>query len=383
MAGRDRNLGDDDSGNSFLRNHARYLSRIVRGQIVSLEPEIGRAQLSTIEVFGNRNVTVPALWFSAKGANSAWGRYMPFGGEHVHVAYRNDDSAVVLGYDMTAPGEKQDDGGWPYFKELKDNNTAGYAEFFNLNPGEFDFKSSGGSYIFGSNAGTLLLSGGQAFISLDRASYKIESKAAGYKYSVIETSNIRFGSVFRKETSLSEKETQLSNGELREFLIDLNIPVGTSPSPQSLAKVHFGNIVDNNNLIENSSYGKPLRMKISLGDATNAVEVFKLNVDNEGNVHIVQLPTASKVGWQVGLSNISVNGQTGEFIFSTSGVTQVSATIAEYLQVLWMNFKVLFDAFALHVHGTGVGPSGPPTPTMVLPSWDNRINSNRVKIPQN
>ena len=167
LGGRDPNPGERGA-HEDTRDGTQYHNRLVRGQLTPPNPEEGTVQVNTIEILGSRKVTVPALWFSANGRKTAWGRYMPQGGEFVDVLYRNDDTAEIVRYDINAT--KDTEPGWAEFRRFQKEDVVGYASFSPLKPGEFDFKSSGDAYIFGSAAGTLLLSGGQAFIKLDKQS---------------------------------------------------------------------------------------------------------------------------------------------------------------------------------------------------------------------
>ncbi|MCP4600177.1 MAG: hypothetical protein GY847_06520 [Proteobacteria bacterium] len=52
------------------------------------------------------------------------------------------------------------------------------------------------------------------------------------------------------------------------------------------------------------------------------------------------------------------------------------AAIVEYLETMW---TTMVNTFGNHVHPTGVGPSGVPTPS--IPAWDSNINSTKVSLP--
>ena len=383
---RDRLPGESDPFEG-TRDGPMYLSRIVRGQLTSPDTTNGRVQVQTNEVVGVRDVTVPVLWFSGKGVRSSWGRYMPFGGENVHVAYRNDNTAVVVGYDANAPGEAEQREGWPFLNSLFDQQAAGYSSFKPLKPGEFDFKSSGDAYIQGTFDGTLYLSGGQAFIRMRKQSYTIDSKASAYKYNS-ETVAQRFGTVFRAGIP-GDPEAPVGMGQYKEFLVDVNIPVpgaGTE-SPQSAAKLHMGDIVSDAGIEETSPFGGNLRFRLSLGDALHLNEVFSCLIDNNGDVEIKQLKPISQdantLTWQVGFTKITVNGADGEFFIEQTGALTVSVAIADHLEQLWNMLKTAMDTFDTHIHGTGVGPSGPPNPISAIPAWDANINSLKVIIPDN
>ncbi len=58
--------------------------------------------------------------------------------------------------------------------------------------------------------------------------------------------------------------------------------------------------------------------------------------------------------------------------------------IVERLETLWGSMKSTMDTWggvSGHVHSTGVGPSGPPTPALSVDNWDSSINSTKISIP--
>jgi hypothetical protein len=67
----------------------------------------------------------------------------------------------------------------------------------------------------------------------------------------------------------------------------------------------------------------------------------------------------------------------------TIGDGSHAVAIAEHLQALYNSLKSKLDAFDAHVHPTGMGPSGAPSPTIGAPSWDTAINSQRLILPAN
>lgn len=396
MAGRDLIPGEMGAHGDF-RDGQQYLNRAVRGQINSITPADGKMTVSTIEVIGNREITIPVLWFSAYQRTSSWGRYMPMGNEMVHLQYRNDGTAVFAGYDAT--NTKDGDPGWTVLRDLQREGKGGFSTFTELKRGEFDFKSSGNAYIFGSESGTLLLAGGQAYIKLENNAYRLDSKASAYRQQS-EANKIKFGVVYRKETPISIDETAVPPGTFHEFLVDINqiTPAGIS-SPQSKAILHFGDILDSTNIPEVGDFGAPLRGRISLGDTANALEVFKLEIDQLGNVVWEQnnsVPPAfsmviggvslditsldNTVDLQAGGATLKLVGS-GGITTMTVGDGAVHPAIVEKLQALYTQLKTKLDLFDAHIHPTGVGPSGPPTPMIVAPVWDTAINSTKISIP--
>lgn len=377
MAGRDQIPGEY-SPYEDVRNHERYHSRLVRGQIRSVNTDDGIATVDTIDVVGTRQITVPPLWFSATGRTSAWGRYMPMGDEVVDVAYRNDDTAVINNYDATATQDRS--AGWSFLRTLKEaGNVPGIAVFRNLKRGEWDFKSSGDAYIHGSNQGTLTLAGGQAFIKLDKLNYRMESRSSEFHQNS-ETAETRFGTVFRKALPTDLAESPVSSGVFKEFLVDVNFPLPTgTPSVQSRAKLHFGDILDNTTLTPVlGKFGAPLRARISLGNTADLLEVFKLEIDALGNVDWVQSQPATQTSIITDQTTVTLNGLLGRLFIELAGTTTVKVAIADHLQTLYTN---LFNWLATHTHPTGVGPSGPPVQAASIPPYDVKINSGKLNIP--
>lgn len=355
MPGRDLNPGEGDRYGG-LRDHVRYHSRLVRGKITDVNANDGSIQVQTDELIGGRSLTVPTIWFSARGRQSAWGRYMPLGNENVEIAYRNDDSAVVVGYNANAPKDKNL-AGWPVLREFEENQTTGFATFKKLKRGEFDFKSSGDAYIYGSSGGSLLLAGGQAFIKLDKNLYKIDSKAACYSF-LSETSNLRFGTVYRKLLPTDPAESPVQPGTFKEFLVDVNQAVAGIAAPQSKAKFHFGDILDSlTNVPEvSSSSGLPLRGRISLGDAANALEVFGLEIDQTGNV-VWRQSTGALLGLDLSAQSISFNAPLSIKIGSTSASEPLVLGTA-----LSTALTALINIFLTNAANFGIGNLGSPVP---------------------
>ena len=307
---RDINAGER-FGHGDLRDGRQYLSRPVRAQIESVNPTDGKLTINTNEVYSTRSLTAPVLWFSAQGRESAWGRYMPmgskkttingkdvvYGGEICHVLYRNDGTAVFAGYDATAT--KDGEQGWTDLEAARQAKVPGFSTFRQLKRGEFDFKSSGDAYIFGSNAGQLLLAGGQAYIKLDKQAYRIESKAAEFHQTSL-ASQSRVGIVFRKLTPADMSESQVPGG-FSEFLVDLNNSTTNPINPltgwptnplASIAKLHFGDIYSGSSPpipMPGLKVPGPLRGLISLGGPLGAAEVFRIEIDQAGNAAWTQV----------------------------------------------------------------------------------------------
>jgi phage baseplate assembly protein gpV len=80
-------------------------------------------------------------------------------------------------------------------------------------------------------------------------------------------------------------------------------------------------------------------------------------------------------------ATLAVVGKDGDTRM-TVGDGSKHVAIVEELQALYTQLKTKLDVFDAHIHATGVGPSGPPTPTIGAPSWNSAINSTKVSIPE-
>lgn len=380
MAGRSSNPGELGP-HGDLRDGGAYLSKQIRGQITTVDPVNGKINVDLMDVVGTKELTSPVLWYSATGRTSAWGRYMPMGKETINIAFRNNGSPVFVGYDAT--NTKDGRPGWNNLADAqKEGGVPGFGAYRALKRGEYDFKSSGDAYIHGSNAGTLLLAGGQAFFKLEKMPYRISSKAGTYKHES-GANIIRFGTVYRKATALDIDETAVPPSTFNEYMVDINqILPGGIRSVQSRALIHFGDILlTPANIPELSSLGLPLRARISLGDVSDTLEVFNFQVDAGGNVKWAQKNAVPPVtNMTIGLASIVIDGKLGTMKLGWT-TPDVSVAIANHLQTLYTQLKVKLDTFDAHIHPTGLGPSGPPAPMIAAPAWDPLINSTKLTIP--
>lgn len=123
-------------------------------------------------------------------------------------------------------------------------------------------------------------------------------------------------------------------------------------------------------------------LEISLNEANDVLKLdgdgkaFEVSLD--GGSHIVKLDAG---GTKLELTidsgaGMTITGKDADTV-TELGVADVSAAIADHLETLWGKLNTWLDA---HVHGTGVGPSSPPT-TGPSEVWDGSINSNKLKFP--
>jgi hypothetical protein len=202
------------------------------------------------------------------------------------VSFDYNDTLRVLGYDVIAgrPDVANGKVGWPQLRKQYESCTAGtnderpqFANFTTLNPGEFDFMSSGGAYIFGNNKGRLRLSGGPASITLIKNEFKIDSRAQQFQF-VADDTTLRIGQVRRDRPDGTNKPLATDTaGSLKEF----NVAVKSSTPTLPLATFRLGDVAGDV-VAELSSSGNPLRCSLeTYGGTTDPM--FGLRIDTVGN----------------------------------------------------------------------------------------------------
>lgn len=283
-----------------LRPGWQALNRVYIGQISSINTKRGTASVVIFDGLGTTRLNLELPWggFSMNGHKSSWVRYMPQlrsrptsdtdhpGGDLVYVAFGPRGEARIVGY-ATIPGM--------YEGFVKAKTTNGSAvprgDFADLRQGEWDMRSSGGAYIFGSRDGMLLLAAGPTVQArFDKPNNEARCEAGLWKVGGT-GSFIKLGDVKRllpgsfKEKDLSSLDTTAP----KEFYVHLETPVlGGAALP--IADLEFGAV--------RSSLGAPvlgivgttpgfLRERKRVYAVGGATTVFTSELDVLGN-HYVQ-----------------------------------------------------------------------------------------------
>lgn len=95
---------------------------------------------------------------------------------------------------------------------------------------------------------------------------------------------------------------------------------------------------------------------------------------------------AIQINWRAGLTGKrrSITITETQVVIAFDGAVEQSVAIAEPLQALWGLMKsVAENAHNTQVHPSAMGPTGVPAVPLTLPSWDEMINSAKVKLPGN
>ncbi len=304
LYGRRDSPDEDDIGDAL--DQKSVLDRTIRAQVRSVDAENGIVILIYENMpGGGKYTTIKPLWISfpdAKIGNPAWGRFIPQEGDLVRVTFDYDDRPVIVGYDIAAELADVGDGlsGWPalqeQYKSAKDSsapgNKAKFAQFTPLKPGEYDFMSSGGAYVYGNNQGRLYLAGGNVSVTLIKNDLRISQRAQLLTHSA-DNCELRFGQIRRTNPTnqLEEKISADSAGAFKEFSVVVKKTVSSSET-QDLATLKLGNVVDETGtvLAGEEDYRVMIQSFVDAG-----TESLKMSMDKLGNWDVLA-PTHATTG---------------------------------------------------------------------------------------
>lgn len=288
MSGRRRNPGE--RGIEIAVEPQAILNRTIRAQVSKVANADGYVTLEYDGLpSGGKHATVAPLWMSfpdPKAGGPAWGRFMPQVSDLVKVAFDYEDNPKIVGYDIEASKVTNPDPtvGWTPLHDQYTKCAAGendsrpqFANFVPLNPGEFDFMSSGGSYIYGNNKGRLYMQGGPVSIALIKNQLKLIARAQLTDI-MSDASELKFGQVRRTQADGTEKTISTDvNGAYKEF----NVSVGPS-ADTLLASFKMGNVCDDTQVTTSPS-GNPVYAQLEVYGAANQANL-QLQIDSLGNV---------------------------------------------------------------------------------------------------
>lgn len=289
-----RSLVPGESGVGAIVSPDDVHDRTIRAQVHKVDAPNGFVTLVYESLpAGGKYATVAPLWMSfpdPKVGGPAWGRFMPQESDMLKVSFDYSDEPRIVGYDVIAAKKNIADGysGWPQLREQYESCIAGtndqrpqFAKFTTINPGEYDFMSSGGSYIYGNNAGKLYMAGGHVSITL----LKGESKLVLDGLVQLHKSNdseLRFGQVRRAGADGTDAQLASdTNGTLKEF----NVAIKTDTAKVPITTMKLGNVADDAT-ITMSTNGAPLRYSLETNQDGVAAPTFSMHVDTAGNTEL-------------------------------------------------------------------------------------------------
>jgi hypothetical protein len=288
-----------DKGLVGVNDQRNVLNRTIRASVNNVDAKNGVAIL-TYESFpgGGKYVTVAPLWMSfpnSKVGNPAWGRFMPQEGDIVRLSFDYDDCPTIVGYDVAANKDGVADGltGWPMLNEnynlattSPNSSNAMFANFIPIKPGEYDFMSSGGAYIYGNENGRLYMAGGTVSISMVKNDLRISSNAKLWSHTA-DDCELRFGQV-RRINPVSQVDEPDSDDTRKEFLAKLKktTTVGDVTTIMDLSTFGLGDIVDDLGTVVNAPTSN-LPARLWYQSFNNGTESLKMAIDTSGNWDVI------------------------------------------------------------------------------------------------
>ncbi len=129
--------------------------------------------------------------------------------------------------------------------------------------------------------------------------------------------------------------------------------------------------------------------RLDPGEAPDPSKSTRVEVQSDGSFvvnvldkHKMTLGVDGKLNVELGNGASLVVEENGADAKLTLGDGAKSVAVAEPLKVLYNLLKAQLDLFDAHIHPTGMGPSGPPTPLIAAPAFDDKIISSQMKLPE-
>lgn len=277
-----------------------FFNRTIRGQIRSVDHKNGVITVD-YEGFpsGGKLVTVKPLWISfPPGSGPSWGRYMPQETDLVRLSFDVDNSPYVVGYDISATDKNVAIGvaGWPaindehekvYGNDGADPSKAKFAHFVPLNPGEYDFMSSGGAYIHGTNTGELYMAGGTVSMSFVKNDLRISARSMLFTHTA-QDCDFRIGQV-RRQNAQTGLEEAVGDGKNKEFSVTVKKSVSMGVAID-VASMSIGHVTDTDgNEVKNSaptSGQHPTRYSYTAYTEAG-MKALEMKIDSVGNFEVM------------------------------------------------------------------------------------------------
>jgi hypothetical protein len=282
-----------------------------------------RARLDTVSLDGGfttfsmlgspssgRSASLPWLWVSfpegdpgqppSDVRSGAWGRYMPFQNDIVKVSFDYDDTPHIVGYDMLAALDRKHYGagdgksGYIAITKARESGVV-HPNFRTLQPGEYDFMSIGGAYIYGAADGTLHLESGITYCHISNAADEIGMATTSLRIDG-RTSMLRYGQVRRESLTSPGDYTALGpwnpTGSGQEFDVKLTRTV-TGAEKLDVARFAIGNVANDLMVELSANSGLPKLLDLQLYNPSGLASVWSTEVDQLGSTEIASLTALS------------------------------------------------------------------------------------------
>jgi len=206
-----------------LQDETQNHNRTLVGQITSVDNRQGLITVRTVN--GQQfEMPIPLLGFSPQtqldadgnpvgGFRSSWIRYMPQNFDFVKVAFGPDRRPECVGMacwgDLeNSPGPIGQLGGYADVVRAREEGIPGFAEFRDLRQGEWDMRSRGNAYIYGSATGVLFLAGGGAKLVLNKEDDASRLRATNQRYESTENYILRAGPLEDDDRIVEEAQNE-------------------------------------------------------------------------------------------------------------------------------------------------------------------------------
>lgn len=297
------------------QQHADMMNSIHKATVTDVYLDNGTCQVIFEKLPLSLRVNFPLLGLSvplggdgySDWKSSSWGRYIPHVGDVLLIAFEYNNSAFALGYYSVdyremklrdADSVKNGEGGISW----------GDASHKELKSGDWDFKSSNGSYLTLSD---------RARIGSNNCSVTMDSNNASVSIStntlVLEPGNVRVlsGTVKRKLLPIDFEESIVPSGRgdtnSQEHTVSVNWP--NSPATESPLAFHsIGDVTEEKagvNMLKVSSLGNPVRKHEYFTDRSGTIKVHEETIDSFGN-YLMESNLAIKREYKSPLSDWSV-----------------------------------------------------------------------------
>lgn len=231
------------------KQHDSFFSSIHKAKVTDVHIDKGTISVLFDDlVYGRDNVTMPLVGLSIpsgdeEGTTTSWGRYIPQVDDWVLVAFGSNGECFALGYYAVY---------YQGMKMMDDNREArggigwGESSGKKLKPGDWDFKSARGSFLYlGDKA---QLKSGPYSISLNKSTADITIKGQLLIDTYGEASSIRAGAVRRMALPTDTKETYMpdptnSSRTLQEWTNVVRAGSAVKPDGIELARYQMGEVI--------------------------------------------------------------------------------------------------------------------------------------------
>lgn len=328
------------AGSNFHSQRARQtrslFSTIHEAQIKEVHLDAGTVSLVFVDIGLAAEAEIPMVAMSAPPAQNgedsvsafsraAWGRYVPQVGDVVRVGFSSNGKVFILSYSSMV---------FPLFdvadkaKESRGGIGWGEASGKELKPGDWEFKSSRGSFFDLTNK--VKMSSGGLSLTLDKPANEIV-QSASLSRSIAGNSYCNLGEVRRFVLPTDQEKSNIFSTRPTVGIIpfdvakEFNVSVrwaGNIPSANGteLASMSIGDVVDDSlpvPILMMSSGGGNVRFYRNVQNMTGFVSALSEKIDDLGNYEVSSL-LGTMFTWTTPLAMWDITNLSTAFVSSTS-----------------------------------------------------------------